>query len=106
MSIEVRGLDDLDADVDELLGRFGDDDGTVPMQDLFTDGFMKSYTGFESFEQFFEQSPWDVETQADFEALPGDEFDEYVDTQTDFDSWDAMVRSAVREYLFRVSNEG
>lgn len=101
MSIEVQGLDDLSDELERFQRRLEEVGGDIPMEDLFTDGFMLAYTDCDSLEAFFAASPWTVESQADFEAIPAAEFDEYVDAQTDFDSWEAMVRAGVREYILR-----
>jgi hypothetical protein len=62
---------------------------------------MRNYTEFDTFEEFLDESRWKVETQADFEAIPSDEFDTYVAKCTGFDSWKTMLSAAGREYVMR-----
>lgn len=101
MSIHVEGFEDLETELDQLRDRLEKTDGEVPISELFTDSFMRTYTEFETREELFEESPWEFETQEDFESIPGDEFDEYIDAHTDFDSWDGMVKAGFREYMLR-----
>lgn len=101
MSVEIEGLEDLKEELQGLAERLEQAGGELPMTVLFTDNFMKSFTEFTSLEEFFDESPWRVESDDDFEAIPADEFDAYVDKHTDFDSWDAMLRAAGREYILR-----
>ncbi|ELZ15102.1 hypothetical protein C476_17992 [Natrinema limicola JCM 13563] len=49
-------------------------------------------------EAFFEASPWTVESDGDFEAIPDDEFDEYVDQHTRFSGFEAMQKKALEEW--------
>lgn len=101
MSIHVEGFEDLENELDDFRQRLEEAGGEVPISDLFTDSFMRTYTEFETLEELFEESPWEFESQEDFEAIPGEEFDEYIHVHTDFDSWEGMVKAGFREYMFR-----
>jgi len=96
MSVHIEGMDDLVDSLDNISG-----ETEVPMNELFTEGFMKSNTEFNSFDEFLEKSPWSVETQEDFKQIPEDEFDEYVREHTGFNSWEAMMTAAGREWVTR-----
>jgi len=98
MSITVEGAEEFGT---ELERRLEERDGRLQMTEVFTDGFMRTYTDFDSFTAFLEVSPWTVETQSDFESIPGDEFDAYVAEHSAFDSWEGFVKAGVREYLLR-----
>lgn len=100
MSVEITGLDELG----DLRNRLDSVGGEVPMTDLFPPDFMQSYTEFDTFEEFLDESRWKVETQADFEGIPSDEFDTYVAKRTGFDSWETMLSAAGREYVMRQMN--
>lgn len=73
----------------------------IPFEQLFTQEFMQLYTEFESFEALLESSQWEVEEQEDFEAIPEDDFDSYVDEHTDFPSWEVMYQTAAERFLER-----
>lgn len=97
MAVEITGFDDLDG----FRERVDSSGGEVPMDELFTPDFMQNYTEFETFEAFLDRSPWTVETQADFEAIPSDELDAFVEGRTGFDSWATMLSVGGREYVLR-----
>lgn len=103
MSVHIEGLDEFGDQLDQLEERANDLDGEneIPMGELFRPDFMQSYTEFETIEAFFTESPWDVGTQDDFKQIPEDEFDDYVDTHTGFDSWEMMLKAAGREWVVR-----
>jgi hypothetical protein len=73
----------------------------IPFEQLFTSEFMQLYTEFESFEAMIEASQWDVEDQDDFEAIPEDEFDTFVNDHSDFPSWEVMYETAAQRFLER-----
>lgn len=97
MAVEITVFDEID-DVRERVESSG---GEVPMAELFTSDFMQNYTEFESFEAFLDESPWAVETQAEFETIPTEELDAYVEERTGFDSWETMLSVGGREYVLR-----
>jgi|APHM01.1.fsa_nt_gi hypothetical protein len=73
----------------------------VAFAELFTEQFMRQYTDVRSFEQYLENSQWEVESQSEFEAIPEDDFDEYVTDHSDFDSWKEMLETAGTEWIAR-----
>lgn len=97
MDLEIEGLDDLQEQLEEM----ADLGGEVPMVEIFTPEFMMMYTDFGSFEAFLEASPWTVESQEDFEAIPEDDFDKYVDEHTEFPSWEVMFETGGDRYFER-----
>lgn len=103
MSVEIHGFEDLVDELDDLQERSGAVDGeqSVSMAELFPADFMQTHTEFESIQAFLETSPWTVESDADFQAIPEDRFDEYVDDHTGFSSWEAMLTAAAREWILR-----
>lgn len=96
MSVQIEGFEEL---ADQLEER--SDSLEIPMDELFTDGFMASNTDFGSISEFFEESPWTIESEEDFHNIDEDEFDRYVDEHTGFSSWEAMLTAAAREWLTR-----
>lgn len=91
--------DDID-DLEELQENAQDLDGEneVPLGELFNDGFMQKYTDFDSIKEFFKASPWAVESEDDLEAIPEDEFDEYVSQHTRFPDAEEMQGKAAEEW--------
>jgi hypothetical protein len=64
-----------------------------------TGGSGRVHSGFDSFDQFLDESPWTVETHDDFEEIPTARFDEYVAEHTTFDTWEAMLSTAGRQWV-------
>lgn len=73
----------------------------IPFEELFTEQFMQLYTEFDSIWAFLDESPWTVESQEDFKAIPDDEFDDYVNEHTDFPRWKTMYKTAGKKYMER-----
>jgi hypothetical protein len=103
MSVEISGFEDFADELDELQDRVETIDGknAVSIAELFPPDFMQTYSEFDSIEEFFEESPWTVESEADFGAIPEDSFDAYVADHTGFDSWETMLSAAAREWVGR-----
>ena len=103
MSVEISGFEDFAEELDELRERVETIDGknSVSITELFRSDFMQTYSDFDSIREFFEESPWPVESEADFRAIPADTFDAYVDDHTGFDSWETMLSAAAREWVGR-----
>ena len=107
---DFSGFDNLAGELDDLAEQFGEmadnaeeleGENTVSFEDLFAEEFMRKYTDVTSFESFIEQSQWQVESEEDFEAIPEDEFDEYVKANSDFESWEDMFGTAAKEWIAR-----
>ncbi len=95
MSIDIDGLDKLQ----EKLEKIENLGGEVPFNELFTPEFMRLYTEYNNIEEFLEDSKWEIENQEDFESIPEDEFDKYVEEKTDFSSWEIMLQTAGKKYI-------
>lgn len=71
------------------------------LESLFPDAFMAEYTTSRSFRAFLGASPWPIESRSDFDEIPEAEFDTYVQAETAFDTWEAMLDTASRQWFFR-----
>ncbi|EMA72646.1 hypothetical protein [Halorubrum distributum] len=94
MYFDTSGFDDLEDSI-ELV----DGENEIEFEELFSHSFMRQYTKFDGIEEFFEESPWEVEDEEDFEEIPDDEFDEYVENTTILASWESMVEKAVEKWM-------
>jgi hypothetical protein len=101
MSIKITGIDNLEKQIDKLVRNAAslDENDSVPFDSLFTPSFMIEHTQFDSFDGFLDNGGFDVNSEADFEAIPDDVFDEYVRENSSFDSWQDMLNQAGVEYL-------
>ena len=100
MSVQIEGFEELADQLEELSASL-DGEQDIPMEELFTNGFMATNTEFNSISGFFEESPWAIESEEDFQNIDEGEFDQYVDQHTGFNSWEAMLSAAAREWLTR-----
>lgn len=73
----------------------------VAFEDLFSEQFIQQHTDVTSFEAFVERSQWTVDSTEQFEAIPGDEFDEYVSNNSEFGSWESMLERAGTDWVAR-----
>lgn len=103
MSVEIEGFEEMADELDRFGERLDSVGGetTVSFDDIFTADFMRTYTEYDSIGTFFAESPWSPKTEADFIHIPASELDEYVDAHTGFNSWEAMLSAAAREWLTR-----
>lgn len=98
MASDADDVTQLVDDVHQRAAALGDD---ADLAELLTPEFMERYAATATVEQFLAESPWPVESAADFADVPEDEFDDYVAAATAFDSWDAMLEVAGREWVAR-----
>ena len=103
MGIKIDGLDDLSKKLKQMEKAAKELDGThqIPMIELFTNSFMSKYTSFHSFDELLESGGFVVNTQADFEAIPDEIFDQHIAKYTKFSSWQDMMTQAGKEYALK-----
>jgi len=92
----IDGIEELQANIEDI-----DGENQVSVTELFPPKFMSKHTESGDFEEFVEDSPWAVESEEDFEAIPEDEWDDYVRESTTFDGWEEMQKSASGEWAKR-----
>ena len=100
MSFKIDGFDELEKQLKKIEDSVNEHAGTteVGFDELFNPSFMKSYTDFNNMDEFFDKSPFEVETNEDFEKLDESELDLYVDKITRFSSWEEMLHKAGELY--------
>lgn len=100
MGFEISGLDELQNILQELADKAKELEGghEVSFDELFTEQFMSTHTNFSNFNELLDASPFEVNSNEDFEAIPDDEFDKYISQVTKFESWECMLEKASCEY--------
>lgn len=83
---------------DELLDDIEGLEGEVTAEELFPPTFIQTHSEFSDFEEFLDESRWEVESSEDFEEIPDGPFDEYVADTTDFEDWEEMLGTAGNEW--------
>lgn len=96
----IEGLDSLERRIGSMVSSLeqASQEG-VPFTQLFTESFMWRHARLRSFSEFLDAGGFKVACQADFAAIPDDEFDRHVAKVTDFQDWDAMMSAAASDWF-------
>lgn len=73
----------------------------ISFYELFTEKFMTKNTSFKSVDEFADASNFDWSTDISFEAIPENEMDKFVVSNSKFSSWNDMLGSATEEYFVK-----
>jgi hypothetical protein len=71
-----------------------DGENSIPFNELFPDNFMKQHTQYSSIEDMFNKSPFTIESSEDFAAIDDDNWDIFIKSSTNFESWKQMQDAA------------
>ena len=94
MKYNLKGFDQLKKNLSELSGTH-----TIPLDDLMTPSFISSCSQYSDFEELLEASGFKVETEEDFAAIPDQEWEQYIQTHTSYESWIEMQEAAGVSYI-------
>jgi len=98
--IKIEGLDELTNKLDQLAQRASELHGShqVPMTELLTPAFLAKCSEFLSPDEMFAASGFEVESTEDFEAIPEQDWDAFIQKNTSFGSWSDMLSAASAEW--------
>ena len=99
VEIDTSGFDELERKLEEISG-----ENEVSFGELFPDSFIKTHTDFKTLEELFEESEYKVETQEDFEQIPQEGWDEFIENNTEFSNWKDMAGKAFQEWVSKKLN--
>lgn len=101
--MKIKGLKELQKQLKnmERSARELEQTDSVSFDELFVSSFMKNHTQVGTFDDFLLAGGFKVESQADFEAIPDEELDQYVSKTTNFKDWQTMLDTAASEYAVR-----
>lgn len=96
MGIEFEGFDELEKSLEEISRKAQEmEEGIeVSFNDLFDEAFMHEYTSSNNWDELLDNSGFVVETNEDFENIPEEEWDEYINKTTSFETWEEMIDKA------------
>jgi hypothetical protein len=98
----VNGFGDLERQLKKIEQTIKKEvDGEIAFADLFNASFMSRYSKLTNIEEFFEKSPFKIETQEDLESIDEEELNNYVRETTSFATWEAMQGKAIDMYMER-----
>jgi hypothetical protein len=94
--VRITGLEEFQRKLRELKDRVESLSGehSVPIFELLSPSFLAGCTLFNSAEELFTKSGFKVESQADFDAIPNEAWDEFIHENTSFSSWKEMLDAA------------
>ena len=108
LEFEIEGFSELQKKIHDMSSSDDEDEGyhteqpddmeDLSINDLFHREFMWRHTDFDSLDAFFENSEWTVLHKDDFDEIPEDELDAYVDDNSNFSTWQSMLTQAINEY--------
>ena len=105
---EIRGLDEAMRSVKRMQDnvRRLEAQHNIKTSDLFAPDFMQRYTKLASFEALIDAGGFNVESQADCDAISDAAWEKVVREHTSFSSWQDMLGKAAEEYASRKLMEG
>ena len=103
MKFKMDGFKDLEKNLKKVQKRAKElEKGKeVTFNELFTERFMNNYTKFDSLDEFFDESPFEIKNDEDFINLEKEKLNDWVKSNTSFENWDEMQERAVQEYTLR-----
>jgi hypothetical protein len=101
MVIEIKGLGELQEKFSDLSNRLEDLNGThnIPINDLLTPVFLSGCSAFESADQLFAMSGYELNSQDDFNAIPEEDWVRYINKNTSFTGWQEMLQAAAAMWV-------
>lgn len=101
LKFELKGADSIVKKLDSIARKAEQLDGehSVPINDLFTVQFMRSYTRFSSIDEMLEAGGVKIGSQADLKDVPNDDLDCLVRNETGFNNWDEMLHAASEQWI-------
>lgn len=96
MSVKITSNGNLE----KLQKNLKEMDGTqeVKLTDLMNESFISTCSKFSSIEELIDASGYKVESKEDFEAIPDDEWDDFIKNNTTYENWLEMQKSAGTEF--------
>lgn len=91
---DTKGLDTLLENVQDLKQK-----QEVKFLDMFDPEFVSAHSQFSDLEALFAASGFKMDTKEDFEAIPDDQWDDFISENTDFESWIDMQKAGAVAYM-------
>lgn len=97
----LESLNKLQNDLQEKANKVENLQGTheVNFDELFTNELMQSKTHFKNIELFL--TALDIKSNEEFNNLPQEKLDTFVNKNTDFSNWNEMLQYATTNYINR-----
>lgn len=101
--MKIEGLDELEKSLKKLSSNAKKLSGTsaVPFDELFPPSFMRHHTDASNIDEFLNNSPFTIESEEDFLAIPDEDWDHYIKAHSNFSSWEDMQGKAAEDYVVK-----
>jgi len=98
VSFEIKGLQELSDKLKNLGEQAKQLDGNheVPISELLTPTFLSNCSRFTTVEELFAASGFKIESTEDFKAIPEDQWDAFIKSNTFFGNWKEMIAEAAK----------
>ncbi len=98
--IKLQGFNELSKKLEDLAEKAESINGAqeVPLDELLTPGFLAKHTRFLSTDELFEASGFNVQSAEDFEKIPDEEWESFIQQNTPFATWGEMLSAAGAEW--------
>jgi hypothetical protein len=103
MSVKINrsGLNKLIKNIKEMEGTH-----QVKLTDILHPAFVSAHSTYSDLEALFKASGFKIDTPEDFKAVPDDQWDDFIKTNTDFENWSEMQKAGHREYVAAQLHKG
>nr|WP_181717112.1 hypothetical protein [Psychrobacter sp.]QJS05558.1 phage protein [Psychrobacter sp.] len=94
MKFDLKGLDQLENNVSELSNT-----DSIALEDLMNPSFISSCSQYSNFKELIDASGFKIESEKDFTAIPDQEWEQFIQTNTSYESWIEMQEAAGLSYV-------
>lgn len=100
--MKITGLDKVLAKLDKIQETAKSLDGSaIPLEELLNPQFLQEFSRFQSLDEMFAASGYNVESSEDFKAIPDEPWDVFIENNTEFSNWSDMSTKAAADYFFK-----
>jgi len=101
IKINNNGIKKLMDNAERLHGK-----QSVTLDVLLNPGFLSKHTTFGSLNEMFESSKFSFKNEEEFKNINQEELDSFINSNTDFESWDDMIKKAGAEHISTQLSKG
>ena len=102
MKFELKGIDGMLNKLDEMSKKADEYEGEgkeVGFDQLFNKEFLSEFTDFSSIQEFFDKSPFEINSEEDIQNANEKQMADWVTMNTKFSSWGEMFSKAQAEFM-------
>lgn len=95
MDISLKGFDELKRKLEKL----NELQGSIPLTEVLSQDFLSINTPFKSLEDLFAKGGYSVNSDADYEAIPQQDLDNFVAKNTSYKNWQELINAGMSSYI-------